>query len=148
MGDIILVEGNNEQNLVLQPIVVAPLGRIGKWSYTVTVSRPTVHREKGDWLNHSLDFDFDLYPSTFHIDIICHNDSNSSVVATLDIADTNTILHRQPSAKFTPNIGAHKSAPFSFSINLPRTPGDYYFDAVLSFDGVIVDEGRWVIRYH
>lgn len=127
---------------------VAIQGGIGKWSYSVTCAYPDLHREHGDWPDHALDFDYDLYPSTFFISLKCYNDSDFEVVATMEIVDSNANIVHQPSPAFgDPTIEANDFKRFSFVFTLPRTPGEYYFDATLSFDGVIVDEGRWVIRY-
>lgn len=143
MGDIVLVEGSNKLDIVLEPIPVIPLGRIGKWSYSVTVAYPTVHREYGEWLNHTLNFEYDLHPSTFFIQVLCYNDSTSPATAKLEIVNTNaTILNQAGIQYILPG-----KTPFNFSMGLPRVPREYYFDAVLSFDGVTVDEGRWIINY-
>ncbi|MBA7696412.1 hypothetical protein ES703_105059 [subsurface metagenome] len=103
-----------------------------------------MHRETGEWLNHALDFEYDLHPSTFYIDIICHNDSGFPITGKLEVVNTNAVIYNQPSDK-TIVAGGH--AGFSFSMGLPRVRGEYYFDVVFSADGVILDDGRWTINY-
>jgi len=148
MRDITLPQGNNALQIVLKPVAVVA-GRMGKWSFSVTVAYPEMHREHCEWPNHTLDFDFDLYPSTFFMDLRCYNDSPFEVVAEMVIVGSNANIVHQPSPAFyDPHIKANSSNPFSWCMTLPRTPGDYYFDAVLSFDGVVVDQGRWILRYY
>jgi len=140
-----LLKGDNNIEIVMEEIPAPPQGRIGQWRYRVACSQPTIHVEEGNWPNHALAFDFDLFPSTFTIYVRCHNDSSITILAELVIVDTNGHITWQPSQK---SIGPGSSREVNFAAGLPRVRGQYYFDAILSFDGVIVDEGRWIINYY
>lgn len=122
----------------------APSGRMGKWTYRVACAYPTVHVEKGEWLDHSLNFDFAFNPSTFTITVRCHNDSAAPFLGKLQIMNTNAVMYSQADDE---EIPANSYKSFTFAMGLPRSPGQYYFDAVFSVNGVTLDEGRWVINY-
>lgn len=148
MGDITLVEGLNELNVALVPESVVLEGRVDSWDYSTTCSYPTVHRETGDWPDHALDFDYDLYPSTWFIDLKAYNDSIVGVSAEIVIVASNANIVHYPSPRFgDPNIAAGSSKWFSFCMTLPRVPGEYYFDIALKFGGIVVLEERWTINY-
>lgn len=142
--DFELTQEVNQLTVVMKEVGVVPAGRIGAWGYYTTCAYPTPHAETGVWPNHILDFDYDLFPSTWYISVIGHNDSAFPVTAKLEIVGTNATIYSQASEQSIP-AGEYES--FSFSMGLPRVRGEYYFDAVLSFDGVVVAEGRWIVNY-
>jgi hypothetical protein len=142
--DFELTQGVSQLVVVMKEEEGILAGRIGQWGYSTTCVYPTAHVESGLWPDHALDFDYNLRPSTWYIDVVGYNDSPNPVTAKLEIVGTNANIFNQAGDQYI-QPGGH--AIFNFSMGLPRVRGEYHFDAVLSFDGVTVAEGRWTINY-